>query len=170
MGCNCNGCPVRDVAAMAMVIVEVPEGVMMGGGPVVMVLLLMLLLPQPVAWMTEQSRIATIAPFHAKRLTRRPSDIRRLFHAKRPMWRPSNICRFLTIIAKSRANARRGRTRIPAGGAKRFGIKGGNAAPPLVDMVTVNGAGAPFAIVTVGGTWHIAPSGAPLQASVTVPL
>ena len=154
MGCNCNGCPVRDVAAMAMVIVEVPEGVMMGGGPVVMVLLLMLLLPQPVAWMTEQSRIVAMA----------------LFHAKRPMWRPSNICRFLTIIAKSRANARRGRIRIPAGGAKRFGIKGGNAAPPLVDMVTVNGAGAPFAIVTVGGTWHIAPSGAPLQASVTVPL
>jgi len=135
-----------------MVIVEVPEGVMVGGGPVVTVLLL-LLLPQPVAWMTEQIRIATRAPLRARR----------------PTLGPSNIRRFLTIIAKSRANGRRGRTRIPAGGAKRLGIEGGSAAPPLVDMVTVKGAGAPFAIVTVGGIWHIAPSGAPLQASVTVP-
>ena len=54
MGCNCNGCPVRDVAAVVMVIVEVPEGVMMGGGPVVtMLLLLPLLLPQPVAWRNQ---------------------------------------------------------------------------------------------------------------------
>ena len=30
-GCSCNGCPVRDIAVMVMVIVEVPEGVMIGG-------------------------------------------------------------------------------------------------------------------------------------------
>jgi hypothetical protein len=50
-------------------------------------------------------------------------------------------------------------------GAKRLGIKGGNAAPPLVDMVTVNGAGAPFAIVTVGG-----PGTSRRAARHTVPL
>ncbi len=41
---------------------------------------------------------------------------------------------------------------------------------PLVVTVTVNGAGIPFAIDTLAGTWHIAPSGAPLHASETVPL
>ena len=154
MGCNCNGCPVRDVALRVMVIVEVPEGVMMGEGPVIKELLLLVLPPQPVAWITEQSRNAPRA---------RLCD-------KRPRPRRSNIGRFLTIVIKSRANATSMRTRIPAGGTKRVGIEGGSAAPPLVDMVTVNGAGAPFAIVTVGGTWHIAPSGAPLQANDTVPL
>ncbi len=41
---------------------------------------------------------------------------------------------------------------------------------PLVVTVTVNGAGTPFAIDTPAGTWHVAPSGAPLQARDTVPL
>jgi hypothetical protein len=44
MGCNCSGCPEEDIAVSVMVIVEVPEGVMMGGGVVVT-----LLLPQPAA-------------------------------------------------------------------------------------------------------------------------
>ncbi len=61
-------------------------------------------------------------------------------------------------------------TRIRAGGGKRHGIEGGSPAAPLVDTVTVKGAGAPFAITTVGGTWHVAPSGVPLQASDTVPV
>ena len=43
-------------------------------------------------------------------------------------------------------------------------------APPLVDTVTVKDAGTPLAIETVAGTWHAAPSGAPLQANDTVPL
>jgi len=29
-------------------------------------------------------------------------------------------------------------------------------APPLVDTATVNGAGMPLAIDTLGGTWHVA--------------
>ena len=41
---------------------------------------------------------------------------------------------------------------------------------PLVDTVTVKGVGTPPAIETVEGTWHAAPSGAPLQANDTVPL
>ena len=61
-------------------------------------------------------------------------------------------------------------TRIPAGGTKRRGIEGGSMAAPLVDTVTVNGAGAALVIDTLAGTWHAAPSGAPLQANVTVPL
>ncbi len=53
---------------------------------------------------------------------------------------------------------------------KRIGIEGGSMAPPLVNTVTVNGAGRPFAIDTLAGTWHVAPSGAPLHASETLPL
>src|SRR5260370_39336195 len=73
------------------------------------------------------------------------------------------------MVTKRRAKASSKSTRIRAGGAKRHGIEGGSPAAPLVDTVTVKGAGAPFAITTVGGTWHVAPSGMPLQASDTVP-
>jgi hypothetical protein len=53
---------------------------------------------------------------------------------------------------------------------KRSGIEGGDMAPPLVDMVTVNAAATPLTIETVTGTWHAAPGGAPLRANDTVPL
>ena len=43
-------------------------------------------------------------------------------------------------------------------------------ARPAVETDTVNGAGAPFAMVTEEGTWHVALRGAPLQVSETVPL
>jgi len=43
MGGNCSGCCVGDMAVMAIVMVEVPEGVTRGGGAVVTALLL----PQP---------------------------------------------------------------------------------------------------------------------------
>ena len=56
------------------------------------------------------------------------------------------------------------------GGIKRFGIAGGNNAPPFVETVTVNGAGTPFEIVTLAGTWHTALRGAPLHVNETVPL
>src|SRR5256885_6289423 len=82
----------------------------------------------------------------------------------------SNIEHFLATFIKTRASASRSSMRNPSGRTKRCGIEGGNMAPPLVDTVTVKGAGAPLAIETVGGTWHAAPSGAPLQASDTVPL
>ena len=143
---------------MVMVIVEVPEGVMMGGGgvgAVVTALVLPPLLPQPVTLIREQSRIAVRAPLHAKRLGRRAS---------------SNIRRFLAIISMSKVNARSGRTRIPSGGRKRLGIESGSTPAPLVDTVTVKGAGVPLAIATLAGAWHTAPSGAPLQTSDTVPL
>lgn len=156
MGCNCNGCPVRDVALMVIVIVEVPEGVMMGGGVVTTLGDgVVMLLPQPVAPITKQSRIAARAPLHAKRRVRVA---------------PSSVQRFLVMITKSRTTARSGRTRIPAGGAKRLGVKCGSAAPPLVDTATVNGAGVPFASVTVAGAWQTAASGAPLQANDMAPL
>lgn len=113
MGCNCNGCPVRDVALMVMVIVEVPEGVMMGGGVVTTLGDgVVMLLPQPVAPITKQSKIAARAPLHAKRGARVA---------------PSSVQRFLVMISKSRTTARSGRTRIPAGGAKRVGIECGSA-------------------------------------------
>ncbi len=99
--------------------------------------------------------MAARPPLRAKRLARKAL---------------SSIERLLPIISRSRANARRGSARIPDGGTKRLGIEGGSAAPPLVDTVTVNGAGAPFAIDTLAGTWHVASSGAPVQASDTVPL
>jgi len=154
MGCNCNGCWVRDMADIVMVIVEVPEGVIMGCGAVATVLLLPILPPQPAASIREKSSIA----------------VRALFHARRPMRRPSNIQRFLATIARIRANAKSGRTRIPFGGEKSLGIEGGSAAAPLVETVTVKGAGVPLAIATLAGAWHTAPSGAPLQTSDTVPL
>jgi hypothetical protein len=139
---------------MVMVIVEVPEGVMMGGGAAVKALLLLILLPQPAASIREKSSIA----------------VRALFHARRPMRRPSNIQRFLAIISMSKVNARSGRTRIPFGGEKCLGIEGRSAAAPLVDTVIVKGVGVPLAIATLAGAWHTAPSGAPLQTSDTVPL
>src|SRR5713226_3129319 len=74
------------------------------------------------------------------------------------------------MVTKRRAKTSSKSTRIRAGGAKRHGIDGGSTATPLVDTVTVNGAGAPLAIATVAGTWHVAPSGVPLQASDTVPV
>jgi hypothetical protein len=74
------------------------------------------------------------------------------------------------MITRSRVNARSGSTGIPTKGTKRHGIEGGSMALPLVDTITVNGTWPPFVTVTVAGTWHTAPSGAPLQASDTVPL
>ena len=44
MGCSCNGCWVGDMALMVMMMVDVPEGVTIGGGGVTA-----LPLPQPVA-------------------------------------------------------------------------------------------------------------------------
>src|SRR5437879_13876897 len=94
----------------------------------------------------------------------------RALHAKRlAPTAPSKIQRFLAMNTRSRANARSGSKRIPEGGTRRRGIEGGSMALPLVDTVTVNGAGAPFVIDTVAGTWQVALRGAPVQASATVP-
>lgn len=50
MGCNCNGWPVRDIALMVMVIVEVPEGVITtDGGAGATLVLALLPLPHPLA-------------------------------------------------------------------------------------------------------------------------
>src|SRR5258708_366712 len=156
MGCSCSGCPEGDIADGVIVIVEVPEGVTMaggvtGGGGVTAELPL----PQPAAYNTEHRKIAVRALLLAKRL---------------PLAASSNIQRFFLANTKTRAIARRINTRISSPGTKGPGIEGGSTAAPLVDTVTVNSAGAPLAIATVAGTWHVAPSGAPEQASDTVPL
>src|SRR5258708_4055904 len=155
MGCNCNGCPNEDIAPSVMVMVEVPEGVVMDGEVTGGGVTAEFPLPQPTANNTEHRKAAVRALLHAKRLALRAQ---------------SNIRRFRAVITRIKANARSGRIRIPAGGAKSLGIKGSSAAPPLVDTVTVNGTGVPLTIATVAGTWHVAPRGAPLQANDTVPL
>ena len=144
------------MALMVTMIVEVPEGVTMdggvtGGGGVTSELPL----PQPAAYNTEHKKIAVRAPLRPKRL---------------PLASSSNIQRFPAMINRRRAHAKAGSTRMRAVGLKRHGVDGGSIAAPLVDTVTVKSAGAPLAIATVAGTWHVAPSGAPLQASDTAPL
>jgi len=136
-------------------IVEVPDGVTTDCGGEGDGVTVELALPQPAAQNTEHKRIPTKALQYAKRLARRTR---------------SNIERFLATFIKTRASASRSSMRIPTGRTKRSGIEGGEMAPPLVDMVTVNGAATPLTIETVAGTWHAAPSGAPLQANDTVPL
>jgi hypothetical protein len=60
--------------------------------------------------------------------------------------------------------------RTPSNGSNRKRIVGGSAAPPLVDTEAVNGEGTPFAKLTLAGTWHVAPVGAPLHTRATLPL
>ena len=139
-----------DMALTVIVMVEVPEGVTRGGGVVVMALLL----PQPAAEITEQRKMMVSAAVHAKR---------------REWSAGAKIQRFMTKNARRIKSSGRSR-RIRDGGLKCHGIEGGSTAVPAVETVTVNGAGAPFAIDTAGGTWQTVPRGAPLQASETVPL
>jgi len=73
-------------------------------------------------------------------------------------------------ITSKRTKGRSGSTRMRGGRTKRHGTLGGRKAVPLVRTFTVNGAGAPLAIATVAGTWHVALIGAPLQASEMVPV
>jgi hypothetical protein len=74
--------------------------------------------------------MAVRAPLQAKRLARNAL---------------SNILRFLPAITNARANARS--KSIPIGGTKRTGSDGDSMAVPLVDTVTVNGAGEPSNIL-----------------------
>jgi len=155
MGWSWSGIPDKDVADVVSVIVEVPDGVTMDAGGEGDGVTVGLALPQPAAQNTAHRRIPAKAPQCAQRLARGAL---------------SDIQQFLAAFIKTRATASRSSTRIPTGRTKRLGIEGGSMAPPLVDTVTVNGVGTPLAIETVAGTWHAAPSGAPLQESDTVPL
>ncbi|SRR5712692_1654182 len=137
MACSCSACPEEDIAVGEIAIVEVPEGVTMDGGVTGGGGVTELPLPQPAAYNTEHRKIAVRALFHAKRLE---------------LTTPSNIQRFLLAITKTRATARRINTRILSAGTKRPGIQRGKMPAPLVDTVTVNGAGTPFASDTLAGT------------------
>lgn len=67
MGCSCSGWPVEDVALSEIVMVEVPEGVTIGGGGVVMDAALP---PQPVSANVIQKIAAWSIPQSARRLVR----------------------------------------------------------------------------------------------------
>ena len=82
----------------------------------------------------------------------------------------SNALRVAMIISKAVASTRQGSKGNLPKGLSRTGSEGSNMAPPLVETVTVNEEGAPFATGTLAGTWHVAPSGAPLHVNETLPL
>lgn len=65
MGCNCRGWPDEDVAEGEIVMVEMPEGVMIGGGGGVTAALPP---PQPEKLSVTQKSAAERAPQSAKRL------------------------------------------------------------------------------------------------------
>ena len=142
--------PVEDMALGVTVIVEVPEGVKMGGGTTEAVPP-----PQPA---TAQAREKTT-------LARTVASLKRLG--------PPALCkvrRVLEVSKRSSASARKGNRRKPGVGLKRSGAYGGALADPLVVTVTVNGTTAPPEIETLAGTWQAAPRGASLQVSDTVPV
>src|SRR5882724_5923797 len=132
MGCNCSGCPDEDIAAGVITIVEVPEGVTMGGDVTAA-----LPPPQPVAPRKTHKTAMVRASYIVKRLL--PAAL-------------SSVRTLLTANMRTNPSANIGSTRCPEMGVKRTGIEGGSTAPPLVDTVTVNGDGAPFATGTFEGT------------------
>jgi hypothetical protein len=141
---------VEDMALGVTVIVEVPEGVKMGGGTMEAVPP-----PQPAtAQDTQKTALAKIV-VSLKRLG------------------SSACCKVRRVLEASKrrsASANKGNRRRTGVSLKRSGVYGGEMAEPLVVTVTVNGAGAPPEIETLAGTWQAAPRGAPLQVSDTVPV
>ena len=135
MGCNCSGCPDEDIAAGVITIVEVPEGVTMGGG-VTAALPAALPAPQPLKLTPTQKTTTVNALLNAIRLTLVVFPYTR---------------RFVIATSETRASATNGSKRDPPNGLSRRRIVGGKSAPPLVDTVTVNGDGMPFAMDTLNG-------------------
>ena len=130
--CNCSGCPEEDIAVGVITIVEVPGGVTMGGGVTAA-----LPPPQPATPNATQRTTAPSAPL----------KINCLLSAALP-----NVPTCLKVIKTSNASASKGNTRSPPNGLNRTRIVGGKMAPPLVETVMVNSAGAPFATDTLEGT------------------
>src|SRR5215469_6673189 len=137
MGCNWRGWPAEEVALSEIVMVEVPEGVTIGGGVVVVALLP----PQP-AKKNGMERIAT-----AKRT---PQSVRRLLRTAHGSTR--------AFLPKDASSRKRRASKVGAGrgtremGGMRSGAVGGNWAGPLVVTVTLKGAGFPFVTATVEGS------------------
>jgi hypothetical protein len=150
MGWSWSGLPVEDMALGVTIIVEVPEGVMMGGGTIEAV-------PPPQPAMPQATQKTALA--------RTVASLKRLG--------PRAFCkvrRVLEASTRSSASTNKGNTRSPGMGPKRSREKGGALAAPLVVIVTVKGAGAPLEIETLAGTWQAAPRGAPVHVSDTVPV
>lgn len=142
--------PVEDMALGVTVIMEVPEGVMMGGGTVEAVPP-----PQPATPQVTQKTA----------LARTVASLKRLG--------PPACCevrRVLEASTRISASTNKGNRRRTGVGLKRSGAYGGEMAEPLVVTVTVNGTTAPFEIDTLAGTWQAAPRGAPLHVRDTVPV
>jgi hypothetical protein len=152
MGGSWRGLPVEDMALGVTVIVEVPDGVTIGGGGGTTEALPP---PQPA---TPQATQKTA-------LARTVASLKRL--------EPPAFCKVRKVLEASRrssASAKKGNRCRPGVGLRRNGAKGGEMAEPLVVTVTVKGAGAPPEIETLAGSWQAAPRGAPLHVSVTVPV
>src|SRR5215469_5669292 len=152
MGCNCSGCPEEEVAASVMVSVEVPGGVTIGGGgatateaepP-----------PQPARPRDTQKIPKASIPQNAKRFLALAHSNARLFRSNK----------------RISATASSGSRGVPEIGRGRRGADGGRIDKPAVFTVTVKVAAVPLARETAEGTWHVAASGAPLQASETLPV
>jgi len=154
MGCSWSGWPVEDVALGETVMVEVRDGVTMGGGGGVTATLPP---PQPEMANVIQNNAAENTPQRTRRLLRAGSWSARRFLPRTVNKRKSRA---------STIDVGRGTCEI---GGMRGGADGGNWAGPLVVTLTVNVAG-PLASETPAGTWQRAPRGAPLQVNQTVPV
>jgi hypothetical protein len=124
--------PVEDMALGVTVIVEVPEGVKMGGGTMEAVPP-----PQPA---TPQATQKTA-------LARTVESLKRMG--------PPACCEVRSVLEARRrtsASAKMGNRRRTGVGLRRRGAYGAEIAEPLVVTVTVNGTTAPFEIDTLAGT------------------
>lgn len=142
-----------DVALKEIVMVEVPEGVTIGGGGVIAALPP----PQPANTKAVQKIATKKTPQKARRFLRAAG-----WNARRCLLKNASK-------KKSRASKIGAGRGTRESGGMRSGMEGGNAAGPLVVTVTLKVA-VPLARETLAGTWQTAPRGAPLQLKATVPL
>jgi hypothetical protein len=150
MGGSWSGWPVEDMALGVTIIVEVPEGVTIGGGTTEA-------LPPPQPARPQAAQKTAIARIVASLKCQEPPAF-------------CKVRRVLDERRRTSVSANKGQTRRPGIGLMRSGADNGALAAPLVVTVTVNGTTAPFEIDTLAGTWQAAPRGAPLHVRDTVPV
>ena len=147
------GFPDADIAVSVTVIAEVPDGVTRGAGTTAAAPELPP--PQPASGTSMQSAITVRTVVCVQQLV---------------IVGPGDALRMLAKKSKTSAVSATPKTRRPVLGVNRKGICGGILAAPLVVTITANGTAAPLVTERVEGTWHAAPTGAPLQAREMLPV